>query len=101
VHTGSRELIDKTMVGVLIIVAEASTGCLVLLSVTVFIVAVVHRTIWPKRPRTLAFFHPFCSSGGGGERVLWKMIEALERFEYDLVIYTVDAPSDHYVKGEF
>jgi hypothetical protein len=26
---------------------------------------------------TVAFFHPYCSSGGGGERVLWKTIEAL------------------------
>lgn len=25
----------------------------------------------------VAFFHPYCSSGGGGERVLWKTIEAL------------------------
>lgn len=26
---------------------------------------------------TIAFFHPHCSSGGGGERVLWKTVEAL------------------------
>ena len=26
---------------------------------------------------TLAFFHPYCSSGGGGERVLWKIVQAL------------------------
>lgn len=26
---------------------------------------------------TLAFFHPNCDHGGGGERVLWVMIDAL------------------------
>jgi hypothetical protein len=25
----------------------------------------------------VGFFHPRCSSGGGGERVLWKSIQAL------------------------
>ena len=25
----------------------------------------------------IGFFHPFCSAGGGGERVLWKAIQAL------------------------
>jgi len=25
----------------------------------------------------VGFFHPYCSSGGGGERVLWKSIQAL------------------------
>lgn len=25
----------------------------------------------------IGFFHPYCSSGGGGERVLWKAIQAL------------------------
>lgn len=25
----------------------------------------------------IGFFHPHCSAGGGGERVLWKIIEAL------------------------
>ena len=25
----------------------------------------------------IAFFHPYCTGGGGGERVLWKMIQVL------------------------
>ena len=41
---------------------------------------------FPKRRRkndkiVLAFFHPHCDSGGGGERVLWVMVEALLREE--------------------
>ena len=32
---------------------------------------------------TIAFFHPYCSSGGGGERVLWKIIQALGQMKED------------------
>ncbi len=28
-------------------------------------------------PFIIGFFHPHCSAGGGGERVLWKIIQAL------------------------
>jgi len=39
------------------------------------------QTTWKRAPRhhrrTVAFFHPHASNGGGGERVLWVMLEAL------------------------
>ena len=41
-----------------------------------------HRFYSSSRKRSvqlLAFFHPHCDSGGGGERVLWMMIHALLR----------------------
>lgn len=46
----------------------------------------------------LGFFHPYCSGGGGGERVLWKMVQDIgslrERgFSVQIVIYTVDKPT--------
>lgn len=79
---------------------------------------------------TIAFFHPYCSSGGGGERVLWKTVEALGQLKEEallrngarrhksvksvmseevrancknlaVVIYTVDEPSESYSRGEF
>ena len=32
-----------------------------------------------KRPKfSVGFFHPFCNSGGGGERVLWSAIKAVQ-----------------------
>jgi len=36
--------------------------------------------IYHRRPKkiTYGFFHPFASGGGGGERVLWKMIQFLQ-----------------------
>ncbi|XP_060716621.1 GDP-Man:Man(3)GlcNAc(2)-PP-Dol alpha-1,2-mannosyltransferase [Tachysurus vachellii] len=40
----------------------------------------------------VAFFHPYCNAGGGGERVLWCAIRALQgRYpDVDFVIYTGD-----------
>lgn len=31
------------------------------------------------RPVVVGFFHPYCHAGGGGERVLWQSISALQR----------------------
>ena len=31
-----------------------------------------------KKPITVGFFHPYCNAGGGGERVLWCAIRALQ-----------------------
>ncbi|CAB9501034.1 Man(3)GlcNAc(2)-PP-Dol alpha-1,2-mannosyltransferase [Seminavis robusta] len=51
--------------------------------------------------RTLAFFHPFCAAGGGGERVLWAILQALGEIDQQglpmkIVIYTIDPPSESY-----
>ena len=42
---------------------------------------------------SIAFFHPYCNDGGGGERVLWTAIESILRKYNDdiqIVIYTGD-----------
>jgi alpha-1,2-mannosyltransferase len=58
----------------------------------------------PKKssPKEVAFFHPFCSAGGGGERVLWKAVEALGELNdqgllLKVIIYTVDPPKEDYL----
>lgn len=39
----------------------------------------------------VGFFHPYCHSGGGGERVLWVAVDhLLENTDVDVVIYTGD-----------
>jgi alpha-1,2-mannosyltransferase len=43
-------------------------------------------------PQVFGFFHPYCSGGGGGERVLWKMIQVLQSQGKSAVIYTIDPP---------
>ena len=30
------------------------------------------------KPLKIGFFHPYCNAGGGGERVLWTAIRALQ-----------------------
>ncbi|BES87779.1 Glycosyl transferases group 1 [Nesidiocoris tenuis] len=44
------------------------------------------------RPPCVAFFHPYCNAGGGGERVLWCAIDALQtrKPEWKIVVYTGD-----------
>lgn len=70
---------------------------------TVFLLALVPvlcylfigRVSRSKKPRVHAFFHPYCSGGGGGERVLWKIVQSLQTKdkEIQIVIFTID-PSD-------
>ncbi|KRX70147.1 GDP-Man:Man(3)GlcNAc(2)-PP-Dol alpha-1,2-mannosyltransferase, partial [Trichinella sp. T6] len=50
----------------------------------------------------IAFFHPYCNSGGGGERVLWCAIKALEKFEkVEFIIYSGDyeCSDEHILKN--
>ncbi|KAH9891871.1 mannosyltransferase [Cubamyces lactineus] len=43
-------------------------------------------------PKIIGFFHPYCNAGGGGERVLWAAISALQRKEPNIVsvVYSGD-----------
>lgn len=65
-----------------------------------------HRWMFPRgKERTVAFFHPYCASGGGGERVLWAIIQALGEIDQEglsmkVLIYTVDPPSEGYRRGQ-
>ena len=44
------------------------------------------------RKQAVGFFHPFTNDGGGGERVLWCAVKAIqeESSDLDCVIYTGD-----------
>eukprot|EP01006_Ploeotia_vitrea_P050357 TRINITY_DN67450_c5_g1_i1.p1 TRINITY_DN67450_c5_g1~~TRINITY_DN67450_c5_g1_i1.p1 ORF type:complete len:476 (+),score=28.16 TRINITY_DN67450_c5_g1_i1:50-1477(+) len=48
-----------------------------------------------RKQRTIAFFHPYCNAGGGGERVLWLAVQALLEScpTYTVYVYTGDAAS--------
>jgi hypothetical protein len=67
---------------------------------------------------SIAFFHPHCRGGGGGERVLWKAIESISRLnqdhcksdssdlmrrrckvKFEVVVYTSDPKKDNYCEG--
>lgn len=56
------------------------------------------------RARVVGFFHPFCSAGGGGERVLWKAIQVLgdlhdKGLPLEVVVYTIDSTKESYKEG--
>lgn len=57
-----------------------------------------------RRTRTLAFLHPYCNDGGGGERVLWAAIRSLvshplfENRGWRIVVYTGDEASDAQIR---
>lgn len=92
------------------LIQVASIVCVVsLLSIVAIsiIIMFVRQRFFPKQPRhnndiVIGFFHPNCSSGGGGERVLWKMIQALSELienhgmHMRIVIYTIDKPQSSY-----
>lgn len=87
-----------------------------------------HRRIFQADEGTfvIGFFHPHCGGGGGGERVLWKAIQALGELKEDamkgtgnfkgglrhdaqvrrncrnlaVVVYTIDEPNETYKRGE-
>ncbi|CAD8119088.1 unnamed protein product [Paramecium sonneborni] len=45
--------------------------------------------------QTLAFLHPYCNAGGGGEKVLMCMIEKLQKQQkYHIVIYSAEEVDD-------
>lgn len=95
------------------IASGMATGlCFSLLSLLVFVTAfrLYFRRLRRSREisckKKIAFFHPYCSSGGGGERVLWKAIQALdelhaEGLSFEIVVYTVDAASEKYTESAY
>ncbi|CAI5444053.1 unnamed protein product [Caenorhabditis angaria] len=45
-----------------------------------------------RKPKSIAFFHPYCNAGGGGERVLWAAIRAMQKSHpnYKYYVYSGD-----------
>lgn len=80
-----------------------------LIGLAALLLVAIVRAFCRKRQRgnikTIAFFHPHCSAGGGGERVLWKAIEALaelndEGLKIQVAIYTSDDRKERYAQGK-
>ncbi|XP_068165625.1 GDP-Man:Man(3)GlcNAc(2)-PP-Dol alpha-1,2-mannosyltransferase [Antennarius striatus] len=74
--------------------------CLLLIGVLVLLVRAVRFWLQSRRNAqrardgrpTIAFFHPYCNAGGGGERVLWCAIRALQTryMDTNFIVYTGD-----------
>lgn len=62
----------------------------VVLFVLLRVVLYINSRLRPNR--VIGFFHPYCDSGGGGERVLWICVQyLLQNTKLDLVIFTGDS----------
>lgn len=50
------------------------------------------RRVTRRNGLTVGIFHPYCNSGGGGEKVLWCAIRAIQQqhASVDIVVYTGD-----------
>ncbi|KAF0301372.1 GDP-Man:Man(3)GlcNAc(2)-PP-Dol alpha-1,2-mannosyltransferase [Amphibalanus amphitrite] len=74
----------------------------IILLPTIFVVWLLRKVLRARRPpleagaKHVAFFHPYCDDGGGGERVLWTAIAALaERYPgHQISVYTGDTAAD-------
>lgn len=76
---------------------EAVVGVAMIICSGLVMIAVVV-IVWRRRRRqhiqpAVAFFHPRTEDGGGGERVLWCAVRAVQDLapELSTVVYTVDA----------
>lgn len=89
----------------LLVLACCVLGAVLLLGVVVLLLKMVVRCQrvlklrrWgmqelSARPVVVGFFHPYCHAGGGGERVLWQSISALQR-RYSFIRCVVYAGSE-------
>ena len=95
------------MVAVLQLLLQVVLVLVVALVAGAIVLVAWHRWKYPRgQERIIAFFHPHCAAGGGGERVLWAILQALGEIHQQglalkVVIYTIDPPSPTYQKGEF
>lgn len=63
---------------------------IIVLTIAIVLLITRHLIRRAKRKNTIGIFHLYCSSGGGGERVLWHSVKILiEKYpKYTIYIYT-------------
>jgi len=97
---------------ILTVIMAVILGIILILTTIITLITIVFTIAWNplchhyfrrKRPNksssfTIAFFHPYCDTGGGGERVLWCGINGLKKQfpNAQFVVYT----GDLHVTGE-
>ena len=62
---------------------------------TLFIFVFILIRLGRRQNNSVAFFHPYCDAGGGGERVLWEAVTAISQkySNKQIYIYTGDEAS--------
>ncbi|TIC51800.1 UDP-Glycosyltransferase/glycogen phosphorylase [Wallemia mellicola] len=70
-----------------------------MLAITIIISLIICVIFIRNKPKStknsIAFFHPYCNAGGGGERVLWTAIYGIQQSQPSvrIFIYTGDSES--------
>ncbi|KAL7713373.1 GDP-Man:Man(3)GlcNAc(2)-PP-Dol alpha-1 [Entamoeba marina] len=69
------------------------------ISIPIILCVLLFLRFYKKQKTTISFFHPNCSSGGGGEMVLWTIIKVLEDSfpNFQIVIFTADKRGKDYI----
>ena len=68
---------------------------LAILIIVLIVYLIVRRYANSDKPaRNIGFFHPYANTCGGGERVLWCAIKALDGTGIRVFIYTGDIETD-------
>jgi hypothetical protein len=59
---------------------------------TLFLSVLFWIRIVRREDKCVAFFHPYCDAGGGGERVLWEAVKALNSKykDYKIKVFSGD-----------
>ena len=78
-----------------VITIYASLSLFLLIVITRIFAVLKRLTLCPSNRKTIAFIHPYCAGGGGGERVLWDAISAMMQQKdklkfHQIVIYSAN-----------
>ncbi|EGC39229.1 hypothetical protein DICPUDRAFT_45300 [Dictyostelium purpureum] len=67
--------------------------------ILLFVLRIKYSSKRDKKNISIGFFHPYCTAGGGGERVLWCAIKSLQDSYPDIkyYVYTGDKESDEQI----
>nr|XP_002129496.1 GDP-Man:Man(3)GlcNAc(2)-PP-Dol alpha-1,2-mannosyltransferase-like [Ciona intestinalis] len=73
----------------------AVTFCIILPCLACLKILVLNRKWRRGSQKVIGFFHPYCNAGGGGERVLWCAVRAIQESHPGVkcVVYTGDITS--------
>ncbi|XP_066602535.1 GDP-Man:Man(3)GlcNAc(2)-PP-Dol alpha-1,2-mannosyltransferase-like isoform X1 [Prorops nasuta] len=84
--------------------ALSTVACIILLLLVISLILLLYcKYLYSKKHKnqqrritTVGIFHPYCNAGGGGERVLWAVVKALQTkySNIHIAIYTGDLDAD-------
>ncbi|KAM3141182.1 hypothetical protein pb186bvf_006787 [Paramecium bursaria] len=56
--------------------------------------------IYQETKTSIAFLHPYCNSGAGGEKVLMSILKQLQEQQYQIAVYSCELASDEEIRSK-